>query len=240
MTRDISPDISKIRLLLTEPHECSYLEGRQATTAFVDPDISVDTELYGRMSAMGFRRSGTYLYSPMCGSCNACVPARISVDLFVRNRSQKRCWKRNSDVQVNQKDAIDLDEHYPIYDRYISARHQDGDMYPPSREQFEQFLGTAWDCTNFLEFRVGGKLIGCAVMDVLPNALSAIYTYFDHEESVRSLGTLAVLFQISLAQQLGMKSLYLGYWIEDCQKMSYKTNYQPLELLQENTWQMSE
>jgi arginine-tRNA-protein transferase len=57
---------------------------------------------------------------------------------------------------------------------------------------------------------------------------------------VRSLGTLAVLFQISLAQQLGMKSLYLGYWIEDCQKMSYKTNYQPLELLQENTWQMSE
>ena len=61
-------------------------------------------------------------------------------------------------------------------------------MYPPSRDQFEQFLGTAWDCTNFLEFRVEGKLIGCAVMDVLPNALSAIYTYFDPEESVRSSG----------------------------------------------------
>jgi len=113
-------------------------------------------------------------------------------------------------------------------------------MYPPTLDQFEQFLGTAWDCTNFLEFRVEGKLIGCAVMDVLPNALSAIYTYFDPVESVRSLGTLAVLFQVSLAQQLGMKSVYLGYWIEDCQKMSYKTNYQPLEILQENTWQISE
>ena len=57
MTRDISPDVGKIRLLLTEPHPCSYLEDRSATTAFVDPDLEIDTELYARMSAMGFRRS---------------------------------------------------------------------------------------------------------------------------------------------------------------------------------------
>jgi arginyl-tRNA--protein-N-Asp/Glu arginylyltransferase len=240
MTRDISSDISKIRLLLTEPHECSYLDGQKATTAFVDPEIKMDTALYGRMSAIGFRRSGAYLYTPMCHNCNACVPTRVPVDLFKRNRSQRRCWNRNLDVQINQRDAIDLDEHYPIYERYISDRHHDGDMFPPTREQFDQFLGHPWECTNFLEFRVYGKLIGCAVVDVLPDALSAIYTYFDPLESPRSLGTLAVLFQISLAQQLGMGYLYLGYWIKDCQKMSYKTNYRPLELLQENTWLISE
>jgi arginine-tRNA-protein transferase len=99
-------------------------------------------------------------------------------------------------------------------------------------------LGNSWDCTNFLEFRVNDRLIGCAVIDVLPKALSAIYTYFDPGESARSLGTLAVLFQVKLAQRLSMDYLYLGYWVSDCQKMNYKTNYQPLELLQENSWSL--
>ena len=240
MTRDISPDIGKIRLLLTEPHECSYLEQRQSTTAFVDPDIAISSELYGRMSAMGFRRSGPYLYSPFCTDCKSCIPARIPVEAFVPSRSQKRCLKRNQDVQVKQVSTLDFDEHYPVYDRYIRARHYQGDMFPPSRTQFEQFLGNAWECTGFLELRVDGELIGCAVVDSLPNALSAIYTYFEPDQSARGLGNLAVLLQINLAQELAMDYLYLGYWISDCRKMSYKTNYSPLELLQENTWRLHE
>jgi arginine-tRNA-protein transferase len=239
MTRDISPDIGKIRLLLTEPHDCSYLDNHKATTAFVDPEAEIDTELYGRMSAMGFRRSGLYLYSPLCSTCNACVPARIPVMAFRPSRSQKRCLKRNGDITIKQLSHISFDQHYPVYDRYISSRHHQGDMFPPSQEQFEQFLGNAWDCTKYLEFRMGGQLLGCAVVDRLPNALSAIYTYFDPDHAERSLGTLAVLLQIQLAQQLGLEYLYLGYWIEHCQKMNYKTNYRPLELLRENNWQLA-
>ena len=108
------------------------------------------------------------------------------------------------------------------------------------RQQFDQFLGSVRDCTTFLEFRVDNRLIGCAVVDVLPNALSAIYTYFDPVHSSRSLGTLAVLRQVALANELGLKYLYLGYWIADCQKMRYKTNYRPLELLRENAWKICE
>ena len=131
MTRDISPDIGKIRLLLTEPHDCSYLDNRQATTAFVDPEIEIDGALYGRMSDMGFRRSGLYLYSPLCSACNACVPARIPVDIFRPSRSQKRCLKRNSDITVRQVKNISFDEHYTVYDRvgnqvgFAIARHCD-------------------------------------------------------------------------------------------------------------------
>jgi arginine-tRNA-protein transferase len=111
-------------------------------------------------------------------------------------------------------------------------------MFPPSRDQFEQFLGNAWDCTRFLEFRIKGQLIGCAVVDQLPDALSAIYTYFDPDYAERSPGTFAVLLQIQLAQEMGLDHVYLGYWIADCQKMSYKTNYQPLEVLEQNTWRV--
>ena len=240
MTRDISPDIGKIRLLLTEPHNCSYLSDQQATTAFVDPDAPMDTQLYAQLSTMGFRRSGPYLYSPFCKACNACISARIPVNKFRANRSQRRCLKRNADISITPVDSISFEEHYPVYENYISERHNGGDMYPPSRGQFEQFLVNKWGCTKFLEFRLDGTLIGTAVVDQLPTALSAIYTYFLSQHSGRSLGTLAILFQIELAKKLSLDYLYLGYWISDCQKMSYKAKYKPLEILQENTWQLSE
>ncbi|MGB1402315.1 MAG: arginyltransferase [Porticoccaceae bacterium] len=240
MNRDATEKIDQIKLLLTEPHECSYLSQQQAITGFVDPELTINNALYGRLTALGFRRSGPYLYSPFCSSCQACIPARIPVIDFQPNRSQKRCLKRNADLQVVEVDCIDFDEHYPLYEDYIINRHQDGDMYPPSKDQFKQFLGSNWDCSRFLELRADNKLLGCAVVDHLPHALSAIYTYFNPLESVRGLGTLAVLLQIDLAQSLNMDYLYLGYWIADCEKMRYKTNYRPIELLQEKTWRLHE
>jgi arginyl-tRNA--protein-N-Asp/Glu arginylyltransferase len=240
MTRDISPDIGTIRLCLTEAHECSYLPGQQSTTAFVDPDRHIDLDLYSRMTTLGFRRSGPYLYAPKCGSCTACVPARIPVASFQWSRAQKRCWKKNNEILVEQLDSINVGEHFPVYARYIEQRHPDGDMYPPMRRQFEEFLGNAWGCTQFLEFRLDSQLIGCAVVDVVHNGLSAIYTYYDPAFADRGLGVLAILFEINLAQRLGLEHLYLGYWISGCDKMKYKTNYRPLELYRENRWRISE
>ena len=240
MTRDISSDIQRIRLFQAEPHACSYLSGRDSTTAFVDPELSVDPELYERLSMVGFRRSGPYLYTPMCGACKACISARVPVALFRPSRAQKRCLKRNLDIKVERCDSIDLEKHYPLYAKYINERHADGDMYPPTKLQFEQFLGDAWECTQYLEFHLNDELIGCAVVDVLPESLSAIYTYFDPALDRRGLGNLAVLLQIQMAEVLDKRYVYLGYWIEDCQKMNYKKQYQPIELLQENSWHLNE
>ena len=240
MSTDQSGPIQQIKLLKTAPHACSYLNGREASTAFVDPELEIDSDLYARLSENGFRRSGPYIYTPMCGDCVACVSARIPVDLFAQSRSQRRCVKANSDLKVICVNSIDITEHYTVYADYINQRHADGDMYPPTTEQFVDFLGTAWDCTQFVEFRVDTKLIGCAIIDVLPDAISAIYTYFDPNEERRGLGKFAVLYQIAMAKELALSHVYLGYWIEDCKKMSYKRQYQPIELLQENTWKLTE
>ena len=240
MSTDQSGPIQQIKLLKTAPHACSYLNGREASTAFVDPELEIDSDLYARLSENGFRRSGPYIYTPMCGDCVACVSARIPVDLFAHSRSQRRCVKANSDLKVICVNSIDITEHYTVYADYINQRHADGDMYPPTTEQFVDFLGTAWDCTQFVEFRVDTKLIGCAIIDVLPDAISAIYTYFDPNEEGRGLGKFAVLYQIAMAKELALSHVYLGYWIEDCKKMSYKRQYQPIELLQENTWKLTE
>jgi len=66
--------------------------------------------------------------------------------------------------------------------------------------------------------------------------LSAIYTFFDPEESSRSLGVYSVLKQIELCADLDVPYLYLGYWIKDSRKMSYKTDYRPVELLVHGRW----
>ena len=231
-------DISSIKLFTTHEHPCSYLEGEAATTVFVDPNLDVNPRIYSELSDFGFRRSGRHLYRPHCQECHACIPVRLPVSNFKATRSQKRCLKRNSDVYSKVTSDIDTDEHYGLYKTYIEQRHFDGDMYPPSRTQYREFLSAEWGVTQYIELRTktDGLLIALAVCDKLDQGLSAIYTFFDPNQSHRSLGVLAVLRQIELAQQLRLPYVYLGYWIRRCQKMSYKTQYRPLELFINHQW----
>ncbi len=238
MTRDVSPDLKRIRLFLTEEHPCSYLPDKFATTAFVDPEVFVDEALYSRITQLGFRRSGKYYYLPHCQRCNSCISSRVPVNQFKPNRQQRRCLAANKDVQVVEKKAVNLQEHYSLYEHYIRSRHDDGDMHPPSLDQYRDFIGEGREDTGYLEFRLNSMLIGCAVFDRLNDGLSAIYTYFSPDLPKRSLGTLAILAQIASVKQRGLSYLYLGYWIRNCQKMRYKTRFQPIELFIGNRWQL--
>lgn len=229
-------DLSTLKLFATQPHPCSYISGEQATTVFVDPEANVDVELYSQLSLLGFRRSGAHLYRPQCSNCQACMSCRIPVVLFKPNRSQRRCWHKNRDITISDVDRIDTLEHYNLYSRYIESRHQDGDMYPPSEEQYKAFLTSEWGSTRYLEFRVEGELVGVSVCDYLKDGLSAVYTFYAADLPDRSLGKYAILAQIHRAQELGLSYVYLGYWIKQCDKMNYKTDYRPLELLINRRW----
>lgn len=229
-------DISSIKLYATHEHPCSYLKDRSATTIFVDPMLTMNGRIYSELSDFGFRRSGAHVYRPNCRSCQACIPVRIPVALFQPNRTQKRCLKRNQDVIVKFVDNINTDEHYALYESYIAARHADGDMYPPTRDQYEDFLSSEWGVTRYIELRLEGNLLGVAVSDRLDQGLSAIYTFFKPDEPSRSLGVLAVLKQIELAQSLKLPYVYLGYWIRECDKMRYKNQYRPLDMFINNSW----
>jgi arginyl-tRNA--protein-N-Asp/Glu arginylyltransferase len=236
MSRDITPDVQMVRLFLTEPHDCSYLEDKQATTAFVDPAVEIDSHLYSQLSDMGFRRSGKYVYIPRCEHCNACLPARLVVDNFQPNRQQRKCNKRNSDLTVWVTTEIDEAEHYPLYERYITERHSDGDMYPPSRSQFKDFISNLWRNSKIIEVRLGDELLAGGVVDILENGLSAVYIYFSCDHPKRSLGTYTILAHVMLAKQMKLPYVYLGYWIKNSPKMAYKSNFQPLEILRDGEW----
>lgn len=228
--------LSNLRVFATHPHVCSYLPEQQATTLFIDPAARIDALVYGQLSEMGFRRSGPHLYRPHCAHCNACVPARVPVELFSRNRQQRRIWARNQDLRVVDRTSIDGDEFYQLYARYIEGRHRDGDMYPPSRQQFDSFLTREWEITRYFCFYDEERLVAVAVVDVMRNGLSAIYTFYDPDVIQRSLGVYAVLWQIEHARSQQLPHVYLGYWIKECRKMAYKIGYRPIELLIGGKW----
>ena len=125
---------------------------------------------------------------------------------------------------------------FELYRRYIERRHADGDMYPPDREQYQSFLDNAWECTRYFRFYDGGRLIAISVVDELLDGLSAIYTFFEPEADRRSLGRYAILWQIDKTRQMGLEYLYLGYWIRDCRKMAYKSEYRPLDVYLNGRW----
>ena len=228
--------LSNVKVYATHPHKCSYLEGRDATTLFVDPDINIDKNAYSQLADIGFRRSGAHVYRPHCQECKACVPARIPVNTFKQKRSQRKVWNRNQDLQATQIADITGDEYYKLYERYICKRHFDGDMYPPSREQYLSFLSDEMGVTRFYCFRDQEKLVAVAVTDIMDKGLSAIYSFFDPDYERRSLGSFTILWQIEQIKQMRLHYLYLGYWIKNCRKMSYKIAYRPLELFIDGHW----
>ena len=232
-------DDQQVKLFLTEEHQCSYLKDRQAQTLFVDPSFNVDELVYGELNALGFRRSGAHFYRPHCKACRSCLATRVLTGEFKPNRSQRRTSQKNSDLSLAFMHRIEnVGEHYQLYARYINERHANGDMYPPSEDQFRQFIVEGCFATRFLEFRLGERLIAVLVMDQLADGLSAIYTYFEPSESERSLGVFAILSAIQIAGEKNLPFVCLGYFIAGCEKMEYKANYRPLQMFVDQRWTM--
>lgn len=227
----------RLQLYLSPAHPCSYLPQQTASTLFIDPAARPTPEIYGQLLQQGFRRSGEHVYRPHCEACTACHSARVPVSSFKPKRNQRRIRRLNEqDINLVITPAGFEPEHYALYRRYTAGRHPDGEMSNMDQVQYLGFLTSRWCDTEFLEFRLDGVLVAVAVTDRVPDGLSAVYTFFDPELARRSLGTYAILSQIELARQRGLDWLYLGYWIEQCHKMAYKTDYQPLQLFSDDRW----
>ncbi len=228
-------DAQPIRLYLSAEHACGYLTGYAARSAFVDPEWTLNAPRYQRLLEMGFRRSGGHVYRPHCRDCMRCVPVRVPVADFVPSRSQRRCLQDNRDLELTLETEL-RDEHFALYRRYLQGRHADGGMDPHDRMAFHSFLECAWVPVRYWCFRERGRLIGVAVVDHLPLACSAVYTFFDPDMAARGLGTLAVLRQIEYARDEGLPHVYLGYWVAESGKMAYKSRFRPMEALSSRGW----
>ena len=110
-------------------------------------------------------------------------------------------------------------------------------MDEDSRTQYAHFLLTTRVNTRLVEFRdPSDKLVMVSIIDVLDEGLSSVYTFYD-PGTPGSLGTYSIMWQLEQCRTLGLPWLYLGYWIADSKKMSYKAGFQPQQRLVDGTWE---
>jgi arginine-tRNA-protein transferase len=81
------------------------------------------------------------------------------------------------------------------------------------------------------QFYEGEKLLAIAYIDQIPDGFSGIYFYFDPDARELSPGTWIILSMLERAKSLGLKYVYLGYYVKNCRSMEYKGNFDPSEIL---------
>jgi arginyl-tRNA--protein-N-Asp/Glu arginylyltransferase len=235
LLRDIP--LSTLQFYLTAPYPCSYLPGQLARSQVATPGFMIDTPVYSELVQRGFRRSGTFTYRPRCDSCHACVPARIAVADFKPNRTQRRTQRQHANLAVSLHELDDNEEYFELYQRYQAVRHLEGEAEQDSREQYRNFLLQSHIDSSLVAFREDGVLRMVSIIDILGDGLSSVYTFYDPDVAHASYGTYNVLWQLELCREMGLPYLYLGYWIKECRKMSYKAKFRPLQGLVQGVWQ---
>ena len=234
--RDLPP-FPLLQFYATAPYGCSYLPNRLARSQVCTPTHLIDAATYSELVKIGFRRSGVFTYRPWCDNCRECIPVRIPVAEFKPNRSQRRSLSHHSNLVARERPLSFREEHYQLYQRYQFARHWGCGMDKDSREQYAHFLLQTHIDSRLIEFLENDELRMICIIDVLSDGLSSVYSFYEPDIPASNYGTYAILWQIAQCQHLRLPYLYLGYWIEHSQKMSYKANFKPLEGLRQGDWQ---
>jgi len=220
--------VDSLGLEPSAPSPCPYLPGRDSRLVAMRPE-RLTPALYRLFMDLNFRRLGTVVYRPACEGCRECRQLRIDARRFRPSRAQRRCAKRNADVTAEAGRPRVSEEKHDVYRLYLEARH-DGQM-SGSWEEFRDFLHEAPPSTREVVFRVGGRLLGAGIFDAGEDALSAVYFYFDPALSVRSPGTLNVLWLVEECRRREVPWLYLGYHVAGSPTMAYKAAFRPHQIL---------
>lgn len=215
------------------PRPCSYLPAQSAS---LDVQFMVDVtpEELGDLLARGWRRFGPSYFRPACPACSACVPTRIPTNSFVPSRSQRRARNQASNLRRIVGSPVVDRERLDLYARWHGnrERHRAWDAAPLEAEGYAMEFAFPHPSVREVAFRrADDRLVGLGIVDEVPDALSAVYFFWDPEHAPPSLGTAHVVSLIESAAASGLRYVYLGYLVADCPSLAYKARYQPSEAL---------
>jgi arginyl-tRNA--protein-N-Asp/Glu arginylyltransferase len=232
---------------LTAPSPCPYLQGQEERKVFTHLVGDRAGELNDLLTHGGFRRSQSIAYRPACEGCRACVSVRVVAEEFSPTRSMRRIQERNADVTGEMRAAMPTSEQYSVFRGYLDSRHRDGGMADMTVLDYAMMVEDSHVETRIVEYRRhepgdlpsgrgSGELLAVALTDVLGDGLSMVYSFFDPDVAMRSLGTFMILDHIARAKRMGLDYVYLGYWVRSSRKMDYKGRFLPQERLMPEGW----
>ena len=215
---------------------CPYLPDREFHAFHPEPNPPKDIP-YRVLMDYRFRRSGNHVYMPVCPGCNACQPIRVDIGLFKPRIDQRRCAQRNADLTVTWQERGADEERRALYTRYQVTIHgrgtNDGDL--------DSLVEDGGISGGELHARdANGQLLAVSIVDRFNDALSSVYCYYHPDHARRSLGTFMILSEIAQCRSQHLDWLYLGFYVEGCDKMAYKARYRPHELLVDGEWRRSD
>lgn len=234
----------QLRFFLTAPTPCPYLPGREERKVFAHLPLSDGPTVNDSLTQVGFRRSQNIAYRPACETCRACQSARAPAGEYVLSRSERKVLNRNDDLERHLVEAEATLEQFELLRRYLLARHAEGGMAEMTWPDYVAMVEDTAVRTHLIEYRRKsvdrgpGDLVACVLVDVLADGLSLVYSFYEPEETRRSLGSFIILDHIVQAQQSGLPYVYLGYWVPGSEKMAYKARFSPLEILKPGGWSL--
>ena len=216
---------------LDEP--CSYISGNSQTIHYKVIRECTKTQCEA-LILRGWRRFGEMYFRPVCSDCTACESLKIDVENYVFSKSERRILRKNSHITSFIRTPGMSSEHLELFYRYHAYKHKTRSWDPPKidpKNYQASFVNGHEDFGYEVLYFDGDKLIAVDLIDVLDEGISSLYCYYDPHYTQLSLGKYTLLEQIALAKQLGLKWIYLGYYVQGCQSLSYKATYAPaLEL----------
>ena len=232
----------QLRFFLTAPSPCPYLPDRYERKVFAHLPLSDGATVNDSLTQVGFRRSQNIAYRPACEACSACISARIPVTDYVFSRSERKVLSRNSDIERHLVEAEATMEQFELLRRYLTARHADGGMAEMTWPDYVAMVEDTAVRTHMIEYRRRstdggpGDLVACALVDLMSDGLSLVYSFYDPTLTRRSLGSFVILDHVIQAGLTGLPYIYLGYWVRGSDKMNYKIRFAPIELLTPEGW----
>ncbi len=235
MSRHFDPN--DLQFYITLPAPCPYLAGEMERKIFTPLDPLEGPYVNDYLTHSGFRRSQNVIYRPACETCHACHSLRVKAADFSPSRSFRRTLKANADLIRTVSEPFATEEQYALLQAYLNTRHPNGGMAEMDFERYEMMVEDCASRTEVVEYKTkDNQLIACCITDTLRDGLSMVYSFFDVSATKRSLGNFMILDHIKICQKAGYPYLYLGYWVKQSQKMSYKAKFKPYQILEKHGW----
>ena len=234
----------QLRFFLTAPTPCPYLAGRDERKVFAHLPLTEGAAVNDALTEVGFRRSQNIAYRPACEACDACVSARIPIADYIFSKSEERVLDKSADLERHLVESEATMEQFELLRRYLLTRHSEGGMADMTWPDYVAMVEDTAVRTHLIEYRTRtqdrgpGDLIACALVDVLADGLSLVYSFFEPSQGKRSLGSFMILDHVRQAKGADLPYVYLGYWVSGSHKMDYKARFSPLEVLRPGGWRL--